>query len=195
MFRLTAIGLILSGLAGPAVAACATAGLDVRCIRVGPPEELNTQGQATPQVSTIVSETATRQRERIDQQREDARPERTARANIRRIETGLETRLETGRADISARFVTAPDRSGSPRLTTRGRQVVARQPAPKPARPILEPGAVVPPEGLILMNPSRYGLPLPQDGWTYFSLGRAIYRADLRTREVLTYVNPHINRY
>jgi hypothetical protein len=53
----------------------------------------------------------------------------------------------------------------------------------------------VPPEGLILMNPSRYGLPLPQDGWTYFSLGRAIYRADLRTREVLTYVNPHINRY
>ena len=56
-------------------------------------------------------------------------------------------------------------------------------------------GEVLPGDVLILIDPTRYGLPRPRDGWTYFQMGRQIYRATMRGREILNHVNPHIAGY
>lgn len=106
------------------------------------------------------------------------------------------------RSDISARFVTVTtgqasalqDRSApaATRQVSVGRHVV---PPVRAARHVLQPGDTLPAEVLILMNPIRYGLPRPRDGWTYFTVDDDIYRADIHTRRVLNYINPHINRY
>lgn len=103
---------------------------------------------------------------------------------------------EQDRSTLGARFVTATRKSvrDQPGSTIRRRSVPPIV-AGVAAHNILEQGDVLPDDVLILMNPLRYGLPRPQDGWTYFKVGDAIYRAELQTRRVLNYINPHINRY
>lgn len=98
-----------------------------------------------------------------------------------------------GKSRLSARFVAVPHLpSGQPRQAQR----VSRQ-VSKP-RPLIAPVAaherddVLPDTYLILMNPTRYGLPVPRDGWTYFHVGSEIYRATLTSRKVLDYVTPHL---
>jgi hypothetical protein len=141
MTRTLAFGLLLAGIAGPAVADCATAGLRVRCVYVGP-----------------------------DSSSED-------------------------RSRIGARFVVVAPK-GEERTTSR-RHFIGVPPvvAGVAAHHILDKGDVLPDESLILMNPLRYGLPRPENGWTYFKVGEDIYRAEIQSRRVLNYINPHINRY
>lgn len=107
---------------------------------------------------------------------------------------------EDARSDISARFVTAAPRVGQDGPVVQGgKRIVGFRSLPpkmqKTADNILKQGDLLPADVLILMNPLRYGLPRPRDGWTYFTVGDAIYRADIHTRRVLNYINPHINRY
>lgn len=140
MVRFAVSCLLLASVTGPAVADCATAGLRVRCVYVGP-------------------------------------------------ETTSEDRSKSG-----ARFVVAtPKRE---KRTGTGTHVFAVPPlvAGVAAHHILEQGDVLPDEGLILMNPLRYGLPRPENGWTYFKVGEDIYRAEIQSRRVLNYINPHIAR-
>jgi hypothetical protein len=103
---------------------------------------------------------------------------------------------EQDRSTLGARFVTATRKSvrDQPGSAIRRRSVPPIV-AGVAAHHILEKGDTLPDDVLILMNPLRYGLPRPQDGWTYFKAGDAIYRAELQTRRVLNYINPHINRY
>ncbi len=101
------------------------------------------------------------------------------------------------RRDIGARFVTATrPAAGSADGVRRVGRVV--WPLPRthssPDR-IYTTGEVLPGDVLILIDPTRYGLPRPRDGWTYFQMGRQIYRATMRGREVLNHVNPHIAGY
>lgn len=137
MIRTTCLIALISGLAGPAVAQCATEGLRTRCIYVGPDD----------------TQTVTR-------------------------------------SDISARFVAAPLRNSPEAAARRFKSVAARQ--IKPLEPTYADGDTLPMDVLIMMNPLRHGLPRPRDGWAYFMVDREIYRADLRTRRVLDFVNPHI---
>lgn len=142
MLRLTISALILLGVSTPALADCATAGLRVRCLYVGPDDSAQNRSQ------------------------------------------------------IGARFVTAarPSDTAAEGQPAAGHRVKAAAPR-APKVPVLARGDLLPEDVLILMNPIRYGLPRPQDGWTYFTVGDAIYRADIHTRRVLNYINPHINRY
>ncbi|MGI3167942.1 hypothetical protein ACRARG_02235 [Pseudooceanicola sp. C21-150M6] len=66
---------------------------------------------------------------------------------------------------------------------------------PIPEENLFIPGDVLPAEVMILINPLRYGLPLPHGGWTYFKSGQQIYRADMQSRQVLDHMNPHLSRY
>ncbi len=105
------------------------------------------------------------------------------------------------RSKIGARFVTATrhasvDDDGHDNGLRRVRRVVW----PLPQRlghpdHIYRVGETLPKEVLILIDPLRYGLPRPRDGWTYFQLGQQIYRAEMRTRRVLNHVNPHLAGY
>lgn len=142
MMRSLALGLLLSAISGPVVADCATAGLGVRCLNVGPDA-----GQ-----------------EGVERHQTGAR---------RIVSTGPRSKPE----DRPGRFIVPPIVAG-----------VA-------AHHILSYGDTLPEDGLILMNPLRYGLPRPENGWTYFKVGEDIYRAEIRSRRVLNYINPHINRY
>ena len=139
---LTAI--LLGTFAAPAVADCATAGLNVKCLYAGPDRSDADTSSATDGGPRFVTVT------------------RTPGARI----------TSSGGA---GHRVFPPARSTS-------------------AKPHLQPGDVLPADVLILMNPPRYGLPRPRDGWTYFTVGDGIYRADIITRRVLNYVNPHITR-
>ena len=105
-------------------------------------------------------------------------------------ETGTEVQDAQDRSGLSARFVTVTRPASGARLGAAGKRIMAKPPVRE--TPILAVGDTLPDNVLVLMNPLRYGLPRPRDGWTYFTLGRDIYRADIRTRRVLTYVNPHI---
>lgn len=141
MLKLTAATMALTLMASQGLANCATSGLKVRCLYVGPNEEAQE------------------------------------------------------RSEIGARFVTVTEGGSEAepgRRTVRHRILPAARSAPEPA---LRKGDLLPEGVLILMNPIRYGLPRPRDGWTYFTLGSEIYRADIHTRRVLNYINPHINRY
>ncbi|WP_136635231.1 hypothetical protein [Pseudooceanicola onchidii] len=138
---LAGLALLTGGLEAPARADCATSGLRVRCLHVGP--------------NTSVTEST------------------------------------APRPGISARFVTVA-RPDTGQRNEAGHRVAAKQIAPR--TDVLGPGDTLPGDVLILMNPLRYGLPRPEAGWTYFKMGRDIYRAEIRTRRVLNYVNPHINR-
>lgn len=140
MRQLILSALMMTGLALPAAADCATAGLRTRCIYVGPSDN----GQI---------------------------------------------RMQSG-----ARFVTV---APSGNEATVSRQVGTRRVAPARVapEPALRRGDILPDNVLILMNPPRYGLPRPRDGWTYFTVGDNIYRADIITRRVLNHINPHITRY
>jgi len=101
-----------------------------------------------------------------------------------------ETSVEDATADegISARFVSARTSSDTPRQRRTGsfRKVEVTPPR-------FEAGDVLPDDVMILMNRERFGLPAPQDGWTYFRDGYDVYRADLRTREVLDRMNDHMS--
>lgn len=145
MLRSIGLGLLLTSLAGPAIAQCATEGLRVRCIYVGP----NEQGQDAIEA-----------------------PEK---------------------AEIAARFVTAPPRNSERAIANRFRSVAARK--NKAIKPTYAKGDILPVDVLIMMNPGRHGLPRPRDGWAYFAINKEIYRAELRSRRVLDFVNPHISRY
>ncbi len=152
MTRTALLSLLLTCAALPAVADCATAGLRVRCIYVGPDPDQQ-RGDigarfvtASPEINIVIA--GPRHRD----PRPHFRPDR-------RIRNGVPARNVYGsRHDIIARGDRLPD------------------------------------DSLILMNPTRYGLPRPRDGWTYFAVDRDIYRAELRSRRVLDYVNPHITR-
>ncbi|EAQ01466.1 hypothetical protein OB2597_01217 [Pseudooceanicola batsensis HTCC2597] len=136
------MGLAMLGVAGPAGAQCATEGLRVKCIYVGPNEDGNARG-----------------------------------------------------SEIISRFVTVPEREVANEETDRDstfKRIMARR--NKVPEPTFSEGDTLPADVLVLMNPLRYGLPRPRDGWTYFSHGSEIYRAILRSRRVLDYVNPHISR-
>jgi hypothetical protein len=99
----------------------------------------------------------------------------------------------TSRDRISARFVTANQRNSEEAVARRFKTVAARR--VKPLTPTYERGDKLPTDVLIMLNPVRHGLPRPRDGWTYFTVGREVYRADLRSRRVLDFVNPHISLY
>ncbi|WP_407492895.1 hypothetical protein [Pseudooceanicola sp. MF1-13] len=94
---------------------------------------------------------------------------------------------------ISARFVTANQRNSAEAVAQRFKTVAARRVTPM--EPTYKPGDTLPADVLIMLNPVRHGLPRPRDGWTYFTVGREVYRADLRSRQVLDFVNPHISLY
>lgn len=100
---------------------------------------------------------------------------------------------DAARDRISARFVTANQRNGAEAVERRFKTVAARRITP--SEPTYERGDVLPADVLIMLNPVRHGLPRPRDGWTYFTVGREVYRADLRSRRVLDFVNPHISLY
>ena len=61
-----------------------------------------------------------------------------------------------------------------------------------PDVPVLSPGDRLPDGVTVLFNRSRYHLPAPRDGWTYFRVGYEIYRADMFTRTVIDRVNDHM---
>jgi len=100
---------------------------------------------------------------------------------------------EDSRDRISARFVTANQRNSEEAVAKRFKRVAARRATP--TEPTYTRGDTLPRDVLIMLNPVRHGLPRPRDGWTYFTVGREVYRADLRTRRVLDFVNPHISLY
>lgn len=61
-----------------------------------------------------------------------------------------------------------------------------------PDAPTLSPGDRLPDGVMVLFNRSRYDLPPPRDGWTYFRIGYEVYRADVFTRTVIDRVNDHM---
>ena len=139
MIRLPIVTALLTGLALPAMADCATSNLSTRCVSVGP-------GGSTAQ------------------------------------------RSADGRVVIGTHRPERDSQQESPRF------FIPSIVAGVVADHILNPGDTLPEDGLIVMNPLRYGLPRPENGWTYFQVGEDIYRAEIQSRRVLNYVNPHINR-
>lgn len=67
----------------------------------------------------------------------------------------------------------------------------ASGPKSLPDQPTFAPGDILPEGVTVLFNRTRYDLPAPQDGWTYFRVGYEIYRADMFTRVVIDRVNDH----
>lgn len=114
----------------------------------------------------------------------------TAGLRTRCIYVGPNADTTIGPAATGARVVTVPQARVVPQ-----RRLFTKAPPPVVPTNVLDKGDQLPEDVLILMNPLRYGLPRPQDGWAYFKFGDQIYRADISTRRVLNYVNPHINRY
>lgn len=61
--------------------------------------------------------------------------------------------------------------------------------------PLVAPGDVLEPGAYqMLFGTLRYGLPMPQDGWVYFEVGRDIVRVDLESLTVLEIVTDQANR-
>ena len=99
--------------------------------------------------------------------------------------------MDNGRSVISARFISAPVRQAPVRRRhVPGTHVPASAMLPDIAT--FEKGERLPDDITVLFNRERYGLPAPQDGWTYFQHGPEIFRADLFTREVIDRVNDHM---
>lgn len=69
----------------------------------------------------------------------------------------------------------------------------ASGPKSVPDSPSFAPGDRLPDDYTVLFNRSRYDLPAPRDGWTYFRVGYEIYRADMFTRIVIDRVNDHMS--
>lgn len=112
----------------------------------------------------------------------------TAGLNTRCIHAGKDG-IFFGGDGTGARFVSVAPAEPDGR-TLRQTFRPARQVSPR--EPEYHAGDILPPHVMVLLNPVRRGLPRPRDGWVYFAIGSDIYRADLHTRRVLDYVNPHI---
>ncbi|OWU67589.1 hypothetical protein ATO2_15020 [Roseovarius sp. 22II1-1F6A] len=65
--------------------------------------------------------------------------------------------------------------------------------APAP-RNLLDPGAPLPDDYMMLLNSEYYGLPQNQDGWAYFHGDKQIYRVEQASRTVLERVTAQANR-
>ncbi|MEQ3625253.1 MAG: hypothetical protein ABNH26_10805 [Celeribacter sp.] len=65
--------------------------------------------------------------------------------------------------------------------------------APAP-RNLLDPGAALPDDYMMLLNSEYYGLPQNQDGWAYFHGDKQIYRVEQASRKVLERVTAQANR-
>ena len=54
-------------------------------------------------------------------------------------------------------------------------------------------GGTMPLYYYMLIDPYKYGLPRPRDGWVYFQAGYDVYRVDISSREVLERVTDQMS--